>query len=563
MLTPKGKAYDLGASVTRLFESVSKVSIQKLYDQTLLKKISLTGGKAHNFLGASSAKVIKSMGAGKIQDEKWINAVMYLSPADRAIVPFLKIFGMDMAKKLIGNLNKLSRENPFWTKFKTPSLTKLQSVGTHIRTLQKGKVDPGYKPVRTSNLINGLTLCPHASPNCRALCLNESGQAGVIQKTIKQSGMSAVNATRLQNGITFEDDLKYLYIRDVKTPFDFGEVNTIQAARVRRTLLMWYTWATQGIIENMFNDILYLEALNAIDYANKKGLKVAFRFNGTSDIPFHTLKLSGAVCETRALRGKYLIDEIGNLGGICYDYTKDFTLMKNWVTQSPWKNTQDALSKSVVRKKGFPSNYYLCFSWSEINAKLALKILRLGGNIVMVFRPSIQDFDLETVKKKGTPYHPARTDIRIKGKLRVDRTFTMKVQKGSFPTKIHVGQLSLDKEDKKWIIDIIPGDETDLRFADPTSRKANGGRVVGLTPKGDKVGLYTDKERKKVYRHFTNPVTLKKIGSEIYAFIRINPNLKNDGIGKNPGIVEVDADIYKQASSIIDGFEITTTAMGT
>ena len=556
----KKKAANLGKKVTTIFESISKVNVQKLYDSKVLKSIGMTAGKSNNLFTASSAKVIKSMAAKKIKDENWINAVMYLSPADRAIVPFIKTFGIDMCKKLIGNLNKLAKSDPFWHKFNTSTLSRLNALDRQIKDLQKGKIDPNYKPIRASNKILGMTLCPHASPNCRALCLNESGQAGMVRNAIKQSGMSAVNATRLQNGITFEDDMKYLYIRGVKTPFEFGEVNPVQAARVRRTLLMWYTWATQGIIENTFNDILYLEALKAIQFAESKGLKVAFRFNGTSDIPFHTLKLSGNLCETRPLKGKYLFDEIGSLGGICYDYTKDFGLMKKWVEQSPWQNTENALSKNIIRKKGFPSNYYLCFSWSEINGKNALKILRSGGNIVMVFRPSIKDFDLTKIKKKR---YRQKTDTRIKGTLRIDRSFTFRSQKGDFPTKLHVGQLSLDKQDRKWIVDVLPGDETDLRFADPTSRKTNGGRVIGLTPKGDKIGLYSDNERRKVYQHFTNPVSLKQIGDEVYAFIRINPNLKDDGIPANPGIVEVDGDIYKQASSIIDRFEITTTAMGT
>jgi len=52
-----------------------------------------------------------------------------------------------------------------------------------------------------------------------------------------------------------------------------------------------------------------------------------------------------------------------------YDYTKGFERMKQFINGKSW-----------------PANYYLTFSRSEKNQLHSMRVLKLGGNVAMVFR---------------------------------------------------------------------------------------------------------------------------------------------------------------------------------
>jgi hypothetical protein len=95
---------------------------------------------------------------------------------------------------------------------------------------------------------------------------------------------------------------------------------------------------------------LVREIDNAIKYARKKGLKPAFRLNGTSDIDFES--------EIRAFY-PFFYEERED--AVFYEYTKRPDL---------------ALNPSPIR---------FTFSVSEANRHVATKVLSRGGNVAAVF----------------------------------------------------------------------------------------------------------------------------------------------------------------------------------
>lgn len=147
--------------------------------------------------------------------------------------------------------------------------------------------------------LSGRNVCPFASAGCIKACLNTSG---------------------------------------------FGRYSNVQEARVRRTQLFWDNRAA----------FLYLLSEEIRTYerrAAKKGLKLAVRLNGTSDLPWENWGL------------------MEQFPGIAfYDYLK-----------------------SPIRAQAYldgkmPPNYHLTFSRSESNGLMAQSLAAKGMNIAVVFK---------------------------------------------------------------------------------------------------------------------------------------------------------------------------------
>jgi hypothetical protein len=143
-------------------------------------------------------------------------------------------------------------------------------------------------------------------------------------------------------------------------------------------------------------DMLEKNIISLTKRASKNNLVPCVRLNGTSDISWE------------------------NVGG-------EF---KNLLNKFPYLQFYD-YSKNNIRMERFlgglmPKNYHLTFSLNESNMDTALKILKLGGNVAMVF---------DTKKGKALP-------------------------------KTHLG------------FKVVDGDLSDLRFLDKQ------GVVVGLRAKG-------------------------------------------------------------------------------
>jgi hypothetical protein len=476
-----------------------------------------------SLLGASSAKVLHSSATGGRVG--YVNAILYLSPADRAAASFVKEYP-DMVAPLIRAIRKAAAQREDWRAFGAFREEALASFTNGIsRFPAKPTLDT---PIPDgANRIKPLTLCPWASPVCRAVCLNTAGHGGFEGKKSRAAAAlyRAARAAGIPAGETLTDDFKRFYLAGHKAVYG-GETNAVTAMRCRRTHAMWLSWAIEGdVMQNHFNDLLLAEAKIYAAKARSLRMPLAIRFNGTADMPVHTY---------RTTDGKNLIEQIGRLGVVCYDYTKDYARYRRWLESGAWKGAGEVARSRMIA--GFPSNYYLTFSWSEINAKLSLMALRKGGSVVMVFRRHTEGV------RRGEEMLPKKYG-----------------GKGALPTVIPVAQLSDDPADRNWEASVVDGDVTDLRFADryPLGRPMSG-VVVALLAKGKARGKYTDGIQRKAWRHFTSPLELKRIGEKVSGIVRTNPP---DAAGE--AVADLDADIEREAFSTVGGWSVGTTALGT
>jgi len=158
-----------------------------------------------------------------------------------------------------------------------------------------------------------------ATAGCLAACLNTAGRGGMM------AGVSRLTLAMVQA----------------------GTVNTIQAARIRKT-------------REYFNDRenfmakLAREILRFVKRAKRAGFIPAIRLNGTSDIPWERIPVCGAP-NIMALFPTIQF----------YDYTK--------------------IAKRILLG-GLPANYSLTFSLAENNDTAARAVLAMGGNVAVVFR---------------------------------------------------------------------------------------------------------------------------------------------------------------------------------
>jgi hypothetical protein len=144
--------------------------------------------------------------------------------------------------------------------------------------------------------LSGVDLCPKASEGCKKACLFTAGR---------------------------------------------GKFRNVVDARMNKTIYFLKD-------RKAFVSQLHVEIARANKKAQRLGLKLCIRLNGTSDIAWEALT-----------------DIIQSFPDIqFYDYTK--------------------ISKRFERV--LPSNYHLTFSLSESNDAEALKVLALGGNVAAVFK---------------------------------------------------------------------------------------------------------------------------------------------------------------------------------
>jgi hypothetical protein len=134
-----------------------------------------------------------------------------------------------------------------------------------------------------------------------------------------------------------------------------GKFSNVKSARVNKTLRFFD--APKDFIEILEKDIVSL-----IRKADKLGLTPCVRLNGTSDLPWENLG---------GQKGINLMNRFPHIQ--FYDYTK---------------NPQRAKLYAIG---AMPSNYHLTFSKSECNDKEVRQVLKLGGNVAMVFNTKKAD----------------------------------------------------------------------------------------------------------------------------------------------------------------------------
>ena len=107
---------------------------------------------------------------------------------------------------------------------------------------------------------------------------------------------------------------------------------------------------------------------------------------------------------------------------------------------------------------------------------------------------------------------------------------------------------------------ILAGAVVDLTFTGDTVIPRGGNIAIlakglGATSKGG----YTDGTRREAWKHFTSPVILKKLGEDVEPEIRPNPPQSRPA----GAIVALDPDVESESTIMVDGFQISTTALGT
>jgi hypothetical protein len=215
----------------------------------------------------------------------------------------------------------------------------LSPGATNIKTA-KNNLETFILYMAPADQVNGLNLCPFASPGCKASCLYSAGR---------------------------------------------GRFSNVQESRINKSKFWGYN--REAFYIQLANELLKIH-----DKAIKQNKEIAVRLNGTSDIDhLHLLERYTGI--------DFLDKFYSSL--LFYDYTKNLNHI------SRYRNT----------------SYKITFSRSETNEAEAKKVLKMGGNIAVVFADQLPEFYL------GYP--------------------------------------------------VINGDETDLRYFDPVNV------VVGLKAKGD------------------------------------------------------------------------------
>lgn len=185
----------------------------------------------------------------------------------------------------------------------------LLSKGSTNTKTAKNDLETFILYLAPANTVEGFNLCPFASKGCTDSCLYTSGR---------------------------------------------GRFSNVQLSRINKTKFWGYDRANFYI--QLANEILSIH-----DKAIKKGIKIAIRLNGTSDIDHLDLlrRYSGI---------DFLETFYDNL--LFYDYTKNFNHIRKYIG----------------------STYKLTFSRSETNENDAYLTLKNGGNVAIVFAGELPEF---------------------------------------------------------------------------------------------------------------------------------------------------------------------------
>lgn len=239
-------------------------------------------------------------------------------------------------KQLIPNFKKTLPE--FAELFKTMPVEYFQDIelltySGHKIEVSNKTMEGKYKSAVVYLLqgdLSGYEICAFRTESCSNGCLGtHSGQAAII----KGNGTKNSDVT-----------------------------NTIQVARLAKTIMFFKH-------RELFLTKLFGELVELKKKADKEGVKLGFRFNGTSDLPFHNFKIPAL--------GVTFLEYFNDVA--FYDYTK-----------SELKAKQFAEGK-------LPSNYSVVYSYTPENHNVALEMLNRGVNVATAFKTRSQsDLDNKT-----------------------------------------------------------------------------------------------------------------------------------------------------------------------
>ena len=167
-----------------------------------------------------------------------------------------------------------------------------------------------------------------------------------------------------------------------------GQFDSVKKSRIAKT--RWFFKDRKGFIAQLHKDI---EALKR--RAEKRGMRVVVRLNGTSDIPWESPKYGSIPQHHPSVQ--------------MYDYTKSLKRMF---------------------KKNMPNNYLLTFSRTEANWKDCRKVLSAGQNVAAVFSVVdiggvFEDYDVVDGDRDDLRHldpSPCVVGLKAKGRARRDKT---------------------------------------------------------------------------------------------------------------------------------------------
>lgn len=184
---------------------------------------------------------------------------------------------------------------------------KLLSIGNNAKTIKSDKGGEYLTAIlymAPADIVPGINVCPMADKaGCKQACLYSAGR---------------------------------------------GAFNNVQQARIRKT--EFFRDNPIGFVDQLASDIV-----KAQKKADKLGVKLAVRLNGTSDIAWENQKGSD---------GLSLMDQFPDIQ--FYDYTK-------------------------LPGRKVPSNYHLTVSYSEASTKYAEKVRLYSHNWAVVFKDSLPE----------------------------------------------------------------------------------------------------------------------------------------------------------------------------
>ncbi len=181
-------------------------------------------------------------------------------------------------------------------------------------------------PFTLSRVAN---LCPYATKGCSTGCLHVSGNA----------------------------ELNLIHAKKLKI------ISDVMDCRVRRTILLMHN--------NSLFARLFLAAMSSWERKAVKPFEscdthqLCGRLNVNSDLPWEIMTFPFEDGEMT------IFDRFPN--NIWYDYTKNPHRMMKFIDH--------------INGRGgdWPDNYYLTFSWSEVNAETSFAIMQAGGNVAIPF----------------------------------------------------------------------------------------------------------------------------------------------------------------------------------
>jgi len=192
----------------------------------------------------------------------------------------------------------------------------LSEPGNHPK-MKKSEALGYYTPVLhlSPHLESGCqNMCPSSSKFCREICLYYSGYGGMIHKKYKTNSV------------------------------------------VRKRLVRTRMFAND---KNFFMNQLNLDIIMAKDKAKQKGLKLAIRLNGTSDIEWENVQYMDENNDACTIIEKHPDVQF-------FDYTK--------------------ISGRMDPKYNLPKNYHLILSFSGTNKRSCMKALKNKKNITVIFK---------------------------------------------------------------------------------------------------------------------------------------------------------------------------------